>query len=273
MATNGNKDPRRTAEADGELEEFRQREKARRRKLGILVITGFLAAATIFTVGVFFSSELFESGIDVEGIEAQITEHTNDPHCRETIADVSSLGEDFFKLEPTIDDKLLGEDAEAIKEIRDEILRMQQRLDEISERSAEANLRYDESRKQLDDWFDFVAVEFGFLSRLANEQLATLKAGEEAELAEEGEEPDGERAKEREEIDEGVVVADGEADEPTEEKASEKTPLERKEGALLAVHESFQQFRIWHTAGAHPCGAAPEGVDPWEPEPAKPAVD
>jgi hypothetical protein len=45
----------------------------------------------------------------------------------------------------------------------------------------------------------------------------------------------------------------------------EPTPAQLRDRALLTLHESFQNFRVWHTSGLHPCGEAAEGVEGWTP--------
>ncbi|MEM1350333.1 MAG: hypothetical protein AAGI01_17365, partial [Myxococcota bacterium] len=42
---------------------------------------------------------------------------------------------------------------------------------------------------------------------------------------------------------------------------------ERLDGAVLAVYDSFQSFRVWQddTEHPHPCGAAAQDEEPWVP--------
>lgn len=265
-------EPREPAGESSEFEEVLaslEKAEAERRKKGIIYgLSALIAAVAAFAFIFFFHDQFFQPDLDVASGEQEVIEKTNDPECREMIADVQDLSDRYFKLEPTVDEKLLGDDPEAIQEIRDEIARLQQRLDEIAESSEDANLRFDESREQLDEWFDYVEVELGFLDRLAEERLAELS---EAKLKEEGEAAKKEADQQAEP--EGVVVKKG-SDKEEAEEAPKKTPKQRKDGALIALHDAFQKFRVWHSSSLHPCGAADEGETPWQPEATdKPATD
>jgi hypothetical protein len=271
---------RQPPEFDAALDQFARAESARRRKGIVLALIAAIVAVGVFFVAVVFRDDLFESGVDVEEIDTRIAARTNDPQCRNMIAEVGELSERFFKLEPTIDAELLGDDPEAINEIRDEVARLQLRVDQIAEASQEANLRFDESRQQLDDWFEYIALELTFVDRLARERLAEIAAmtdgAGDAGTAADAASPKEANAK----ADDGVVVKLGAdagsksaaAGEDEGEDEAEQTPLERKRGALVALHDSFQKFRIWHTANAHPCGAADEGETPWKPAEGAPAA-
>lgn len=250
-------------EFDRMLDSIEKAESARRRKGIIYFLIGLVIAAGIFALAFIFRDEVFGPAVDIEEGEEEIIAKTDDPQCRDMIAQVQDLSERYFKLEPQIEEKLLSDDAEAIQQIRDEIARLQQRLDEIEEFSGTANLRFDESRAQLKEWFDYVELEFSFVDRLAREQLAKLK--EEAEPAkDEGQAKEEGAAKEGE----GVVVEKSEAakkKEAAEVAKNKKTPEERKQGALVAIHDAFQKFRVWHSSSLHPCGEADEGETPWRP--------
>ncbi len=268
-------EPREPAGESSEFEEVLaslEKAEAERRKKGIIYgLSALIAAVAAFAFIFFFHDQFFQPDMDVASGEQEVIEKTNDPQCRGMIADVQDLSDRYFKLEPTVDEKLLGDDPEAIQEIRDEIARLQQRLDEIAESSEDANLRFDESRQQLDEWFDYVEVELGFLDRLAEERLAELS---EAKLKEEGEAAKkGGDQSEAEEAAQGVVVKKG-GDKKDKPEKTQKTPKQRKDGALIAIHDAFQKFRVWHSSSMHPCGAADEGEEPWQPEATdKPATD
>lgn len=251
------------ADFDASVEQFHRLERARQRRALLLALLVIGVAVSVFLSAVIFRGDLFDSGVDVAQIDQRIAAQTNDPACRAMIDRVTQLGERFSELEPTMDQKLLGGDDQALHDIREEIARMQQQLDETAEASQKANLRYDESREQLDDWFKYVATEFGFLDRLAAEQQAHLSAARQAAETEatDAPRPDDTSKTPDADADKGVVVAGGTAPTANAAKPATQTPLERKQGALVAIHDSFQKFRIWHTAGAHPCGAAPASPD------------
>ncbi|QDG52939.1 hypothetical protein FIV42_19985 [Persicimonas caeni] len=279
---NGNENPQMSddsPEFDRMLDSIEKAESARKRKGLIFLLIGLIIGAGIFALAFMFRDEVFGPAVDIEEGQQEVIAKTDDPQCRDMIAQVQDLSDRYFKLEPKIEDKLLSEDAAAIQEIRDEVARLQQRLDEIEEFSGEANLRFDESRAQLKEWFDYVELELSFIDRLAREQLAKLEDAklEDAKLKEEGEpaKEDGTADKAGEEADkkpEGIVVEKGEATkkkekaEAAKEKKSKKTPEERKQGALVAIHDAFQKFRVWHSSSLHPCGEADEGETPWRPK-------
>ncbi|MFB6265186.1 MAG: hypothetical protein ABEL76_16425, partial [Bradymonadaceae bacterium] len=39
----------------------------------------------------------------------------------------------------------------------------------------------------------------------------------------------------------------------------------RRNRTLAALHDTFERFRVWHTADRHPCGGADETETPWRP--------
>ena len=49
------------------------------------------------------------------------------------------------------------------------------------------------------------------------------------------------------------------------EKKKKRTPGEKVDAAVLQLYDLFANFRVWHTASEHPCGAADPGETPWTP--------
>ncbi len=271
-----------SGELDDVLDQFEKAEAARRRSRLLYVVVALVIAGGLFGFVLVFRADIFAPTIDVKKGEKEVLARTNDPQCRNMIAQVEKLSDRYMQFEPTIDKQLLGDDPAAIQKIRDEVARIQQRLDEIEEYSHQANLRFSESRKQLADWFDYVALELSFVDRLAKEQLAKLK--DDADAAKKNKDQKDKAAAGADDAGndkpDGVVVAGGDKAKASSKtkKAPKKTPQERKEGALLDLHDAFQKFRVWHTASLHPCGAADKGETPWHPpaagkasKPAKPA--
>jgi hypothetical protein len=269
-----------TPEFDQMLSSFAKTESHRRKKGLIYGLVALVIAVGLFLLAFVFRNEVFGPPIDVEAGEEAIIDKTDDPQCRAMIADVHDLSERYFKLEATIDAELLGGDAKQIQKIRDEIARLQQRLDEIEEDSRAATLRFHQSSQELKDWFDYVELELSFVDRLAKERLAHLSSRDQSPTK--GLKGDAGAAKKDvgpaendkqaagdvgTDAHEGVVVEKGE--ETTKKKTAtkdQKTPKERKRGALIALHDAFQKFRVWHSSSAHPCGAADEGEKPWRPQ-------
>jgi hypothetical protein len=48
-----------------------------------------------------------------------------------------------------------------------------------------------------------------------------------------------------------------------EKKESDKTQVERKNAAIVALRDAMRSFRVWTSSGVHPCGEAEEGETPW----------
>lgn len=255
--------PQPSADIDALFQRFQQAERARKIKVFLLAALVLAGGLIVFFGSVLFRENRLTANIDLEAIDAKAAARTNDPQCREMIAQVDQLSARYFKLEPQLDEKILEGTPDEINALRDEIARIQQRLDEIAEFSLQANLRYDTSRGELDEWFDFVALELNFVDRLGDEQLARLKEAAADATADDAPDSPPQPA---EAAPEGVVVSKGQDQhKKSAPEAPTQTPEQRKEAALFALHDSFQNFRIWHTASAHPCGAADEGETPWVP--------
>lgn len=225
---------------------------AERRRRGRTLLAGGVVAVLVvgaFVVSFLFKDELFQPEIDIESGQKEVIADTNDPQCRAFIADVTVIGSEYRELEPTVQEQMIGDDPAAIQELVDDLQKLRGRLEDAEETSVDANLRFDNSRTEVEDWFDYVDNELNLLQKVGTDRLADLKAGsaEDAGAAT----PDA-----------GTVVEQA----PTEEPKSDKTLQERLDGATLAANEAFQKFRVWHTGGLHPCGAADEGETPWQPK-------
>lgn len=217
-----------------------QAERARRRKTMLVGAIIAFAAAAAFALSFTFREELFQPKIDIESGEEEVIELTNDPQCREFIAKITAAGMSYRSLEPDLQSQLLGDDVSTIEERVEDLEALKERVAAARELSAEANLRFDHSREEVNDWFAYVDNEFTLLQNVGREQITALQPADV---------PDA-----------GTLVED--PNKPT----SEKTPQERLDGATLAANEAFEKFRVWHTGGLHPCGAADEGETPWQPE-------
>ncbi len=226
-------------QGDDELfDRLQANERSRRnRALAIGVAVAVLCVAA-FVLSVVFKDTLFRPELDVEEGEANVIEDTNDPQCRAFIADITSIGKDYVALEPKLD-ALITDDATAIAELVAQLDELKVRIDAARENATDANLRFDHSRREVNEWFRYVDNELTLLQRVGTERRAMLAV----------EQPDA-----------GTVVEDG-----VHEKSKKPMP-ERLSGATLATSEAFQKFRVWHTGGLHPCGAADEGETPWAPE-------
>ncbi len=227
------------------LSALREAESKRRRSvmIGAAVILVFVVLSVVLSVT--FSDEIFQPKIDVEDGEQDVLADTNDPQCREFISLVTEIGKDYEAIEPALQDELLGNDRAEIERLVAELDDLKERLEKAYEVSTQAELRFDESRSDINDWHRYIQNELHLLQRVANERLEALPKAEV---------PDA-----------GTVVDNVAPEKPADEPKSEKTPQERLDGATLAANESFQKFRVWHTGGLHPCGKAAEGETPWAP--------
>ncbi|MFW5966296.1 MAG: hypothetical protein ACOCV2_02205 [Persicimonas sp.] len=267
------------AEFDEVLSSLEQDEKQRRRRglmyLG-LVVAGIAVLTTIY---VMFGDELFEGPVDVERSEQMALEETDDPQCREMIERVERLGERYYKLEDDVDEHLLADDRGEIEKISEESVALREELAEAEEDSQEANLRFDRSRKELDDWFAYVGAELENLSELADDRLAKLK--DEAEDAkDDGGDGEGDESEEGGDAEEEEAEEEEAEEEEAEEEEEDSSPEddeesfeERRDDLLVGLHDSFENFRVWHSSAQHPCGAAEEGEEPWRPDEGDEAAD
>lgn len=225
------------------LDHFESGEKKRR---AISMVAGVI----IFVIGlsavfstVLFRTELFAPRYDIDAKEQETFEMTNDPACRQMIADVTTLGSEWLRSENDIEDALLSRDVNQLHEAEAVLGKFSARLEGIQTRSQKANLRFDHSRPELDRWFDFVQRELSVLRTVAAETRDELEPREQKydDAAVEGEEGD---APERE----------------AEPVRSSRERGELRDKALIAIRDSFDSFRVWHTASQHPCGPADQQI-------------
>lgn len=230
------------------------REKESRRKTVIVTALVLIPAILAVIFAWMYRDRVLAPQLDIEGGEKEVLAETDDPQCRSMIASVTQVGEDFRARHAAIEKRILGDDPEALNTITSDIVELRDRLERAEGESGDANLRFETSREELDRWFAHVDNELRLLSELADERIAELEQAEESD--EEGDEgPEGE---------EGAEDKESEAGAP--KPASTKTPEERRDGALLAVDDAFESFRVWHTGSLHPCGAADEDEEGWTPE-------
>ncbi len=218
----------------GELEELREtfvRAESRRRRRaligGILVL---IALVTFSWVMITYSGTDFRPKVE-EG-EQNVLSETNDPVCRGMIADVTEVGVNYFAQESVVERALVSKDREEVLQIQTFLEKQRGELAVASRKSRGAVFRYDTSRAELKRWFEFVDTEYGQLISLATERVARLDS------------------------EDGGQNADA--------KKAETAALDLQGRALLAIHESFHSFRVWHSSSLHPCGRSateliPEG--------------
>ena len=224
---------------------LREAERARRNR--VMIVGGLVAAIGIlaFVLSVVFSDQLFQPKLDVQSGEKDVLADTNDPQCRDFIAQVTEIGERYQALEPQLGDQLLGDSPEAIEKLVAQIEALREELKAAKTVADAAELRFDNSSGEVNDWFRYTQNELHLLQKVGTQHIEALKMPKA---------PDA-----------GTVVEEPAA---KDEQKSTKTPQQRLEGATLATNEAFEKFRVWHTGGLHPCGKAAEGETPWSPAPA-----
>lgn len=271
---------------DGDVQELMdglaKTEKSRQRRalfIG-LSIAGLLAA--IGTLAVLYSDTFFRPELDIAGGEEDVLAETNDPECRGFIEKVTAIEADYRGIEPMVERMMTSDDSEELREIEKTTDRLRARLDKQEVASLDAKLRFEESRGELDDWFSHIDNELELVGDLAAfrlRQIGAVEPGEgegtavdaDAGSAEGGASDSDASDSGAGGTNEGEVVhveakPEGNPTGAARVASSSKTPKELHEGSMLAVHEAFQSFRVWHTGSLHPCGQADEDETGWTPD-------
>jgi hypothetical protein len=221
--------------------------EAQRKRQGLLAIGAALIGSAILLAVMWAVSggqgpQL--DGIAAEG-EAEAAAATNDPQCRAFIAAVTDIGQDFRRVEPDLETQLLSDDPAQVRKGKLSLKELRGKLEAQKAASKQAAMRYEDSRKEIETWFDHIDNELRLLDELGDERLAKLEPA------------DG--AFEVKFDEDGKPVADP--------KADPRTPKKRLDAAVVVVYDDFANFRVWHSdrGAKHPCGAADEGETPWTP--------
>ncbi len=229
-----------------ETELMLQAESDRKRR-GLLAIGGALVGSAVLLVIMWTVSggqgPQLEDTI-IEG-EAETLAATNDPQCRAFIDSVTEIGQDFRRTEPDLEEGILSDDPASIRKSLLAIKELRGTISTQKSASADATMRYEESRKELDTWFAHIDNELRLVSELGEERLARL------------------------EPEEGTFEVEFDADgKPiVKAKVDARTPKKRLDAAIVVIYDDFANFRVWHSdrGSLHPCGAADEGEKPWTP--------
>ncbi len=237
------------------------RAEAERRKKGLIKLFAGLAITALVLGGMVLLGQQGYLGptMEVEEEEKENLDETNDPQCRAMIDDVTTFGEQFKKQNAKKIEPVLSEDPEKVKAARAALGELREELEGLRIKSEAANLRYDNSRKELRDFFKFVDTELRLVDLRGEYQLQKLEA-----------EAKGETWEEPSPKSRGKIIG------KKKKERANRSPEQKRDDAIIAVYDAFNTFRVWHTASAHPCGAADEGETPWvpkdEPAPAAKAV-
>jgi len=247
-----------------------ERVEGKRRIGGVFAGIGAIVAVL---GGIILAAEyqrfLFQPRMPVEQNERKIVRRTDDPECHELIDEVTEIGNQYYVLESDIEKTIPGGDPEAIRNLDEKLVTLRERLEEAEAFSEEANLRYEKSRDELDKWFSYTKYEIDILRDVIDNLLTESTSPESGT---------SDRDAGTAEPDVGGARADtagkdaGDAGEEQEEQsfpyADERTPTERRDGAMVELHEAFENFRVWHAGDSqkHPCGDNEEGEEPWRPD-------
>jgi len=234
------------SEALSELE----RVEAKRRNYGILLgIAAVGAVVGAILLAAEYRHFLFQPEMPIEENERKILRRTDDPQCRRLIEEVTEVGNDYYVLESKIEQTIPGDDAEAIRNVDRKLATLKERLKGAEELADEANLRYEKSQEELDKWFSYTHYEIDILRDVIDNQLAELP-------------PEPEQSG-----DAGIADSGTPTEDPSG-RSDGRTPEERRDGAMVELHEAFENFRVWHSGDTHkhPCGDHEEGEQPWRPD-------
>ncbi len=217
----------------GQLDSVERRRKIR---------TAIVAVAVLLTVIAIFwwighhTEDFFRPNIDVEQGEQELLADTGDPVCRGMLAAIEEIHGDFAEREFDFEDGIWGDDEEQLDQLRETATAFRSRMDNISDDIDDAVFREEDISghppvpEQVGEWFDNMDNEFRILEEMADRRLRMIR---EEDLAERG----------------GMW----------------EDPENLRDTVLMTVNENFEEFRVWVSRGGHPCGAPPEGVEPWTP--------
>lgn len=206
------------------VEGLARQEAARRKKILATAVVLTLVGGLSLASAIFWRDQIVGPAVDVAAGEEQVLEQTNDPQCRAFIADITAEGVAYKNIMAAIQTGMLGDNADETRRLVGEIEALRKRLADARAKSADANLRYPQSREELDKWFKHIDGELNLMVRLGGEKL-----------------------------------------EPPAESAFKRPLKDLLDTAVLAGDDAFENFRVWHTASLHPCGAADAGEEGWTP--------
>lgn len=220
-----------------------ERERTRKTALitALLIVIGAIGLGSAYI----YRQALFVPELHIEAGEKEILAETNDPQCRGFVAEVTQIGLDLKALDPKLVKGLLSEDPEVVRSLQVEVKGLSTRLTGAQAHLQDANLRYEQSAQELEDWFAHIQGELRIMDSVAENRLAALEPAAPDPVA-------------------GTLV-EFEDSKPKKPKG-QRPPQERLERALLTADDAFEGFRVWHSASLHPCGKASADETPWSPE-------
>jgi hypothetical protein len=245
------------AELDEALEELESAEASRKRFgliVGLLAIVLIVAAVLLL---IQFRDTLLvpkPSDADLEKAAQKNLDRTDDPQCRRMIAEVTDIQNRFFSMESRFETVIPDGDIEETRSLLTDLRSVKSRLLEAEELSKKAALRFDRSKKELKNWFDYINNEILILEDILVEQLARrMGMGQgPADAGTQGDVGVG--------ADTGISIKGVGTWED-----EDVPPADRRNRSLVALNEAFDSFRVWHSGYEHPCGSNAEDEEPWRP--------
>lgn len=221
-------------------------ESARRKNIAIgVVLVALLAAGLIALIAT------GDTGPKVDRVQLaeDVVMESNDPQCRALIEDVTALGERYKSEHAATLEDVLHADPDRVKLVRQRISALRKEADTLRIASIAANVTTQESREALPSWFKLVDTELRLLDLRAERHLERLDVESRGETYVEPKSAPKQK---------GKII--GQVEQP------ERSPQEKRDAAILSLHDAFANFRIWHSGTTHPCGPADPGESPWEPK-------
>ena len=234
------------------------RYEAERRKKVAIGLVAVLVLVGGAVAGIMAMGDKAKLKLDVQQAEQDAIQDSNDPQCRGLIADVTDFGKRYKSEHAEALEAVTSKDRATVEASRAKIKSLRGELEKMRIASLAAELRYEDSREDLKKWFKHVDTEFRLLDLRAEEQLKRIDA--EAK----GEEYVPIKKKNPRK---GKIVG-------AKEETDTRTPEEKRDAAILTIHDAFENFRVWHSGSSHPCGAAAKDEKPWTGDgaPAAPAT-
>lgn len=221
---------------DRDLNALRDAEQARKRR-GLSVIGGALLGVALVIGGIVaLTGGRQGPSLPIEQSERDDAAKSNDPACRAMIAEITAHGDTWRALDVRLAAEVFGQDATKAPAAIAELEALHAAVLKQRAASGAVALRFEPSRGELNDWFESVDKTLQLLIWLARSHNNPTPPPPPFKIVE----PD-------------------------------RKPEQMRLSAIASIHDSFEGFRVWHTSGLHPCGAA--GAAPVAPAaPAAPVV-
>lgn len=163
----GDHDP----ELDRIVEEIERQERKRRHKTLLTALVVVVFGIASLSSAILWRNAVGEAPMDVEGGEKKVLENTNDPQCRGFIADITAQGVAYRNLIPALQNGLIGGSADETRRLVSELDALRKRIADARAKSVDANLRFPQSRSELEDWFRYTDRQLEILQALGTEKL------------------------------------------------------------------------------------------------------